>query len=192
MTESTFFTFRTALIVALGGLLIDRLGRRPLLVAGLSGIVISMLLLSYGFGSATYSIGAEALASLPQSIDHSALALLVGQTYDSDTAFRGAVIAAVGGVSYQANESALLGAAISINPALILIGMLGFVASFAMSLGPVMWVLFSELFSNRLRGVRAGRLAFDRETAAGDQGEDPRGARGGTAAAMTVLVRRHE
>jgi MFS family permease len=31
--------------------------------------------------------------------------------------------------------------------------MLGFVASFAMSLGPVMWVLFSELFSNRLRGI---------------------------------------
>ena len=134
-------------------LLIDRLGRRPLLVAGLSGIVISMLLLSYGFGSATYSIGADALASLPPSIDHAALAPLVGQTYDSDTAFRGAVIAAVGGVAYQANESALLGAAISINPALILIGMLGFVASFAMSLGPVMWVLFSELFSNRLRGI---------------------------------------
>ena len=28
-----------------------------------------------------------------------------------------------------------------------------FAASFAMSLGPVMWVLFSELFSNRLRGI---------------------------------------
>ncbi|MDH4311239.1 MAG: sugar porter family MFS transporter, partial [Gammaproteobacteria bacterium] len=40
-----------------------------------------------------------------------------------------------------------------INPALILIGILAFVASFAMSLGPVMWVLFSELFSNRMRGI---------------------------------------
>ncbi|MGB5283487.1 MAG: MFS transporter, partial [Polyangiales bacterium] len=30
---------------------------------------------------------------------------------------------------------------------------LGFVASFAMSLGPVMWVLFSELFPNRVRGL---------------------------------------
>jgi hypothetical protein len=27
------------------------------------------------------------------------------------------------------------------------------VASFAISLGPVMWVLFSELFPNRLRGL---------------------------------------
>jgi len=39
------------------------------------------------------------------------------------------------------------------NPTLILVGILGFVASFAVSLGPVMWVLFSELFPNRLRGL---------------------------------------
>ena len=36
---------------------------------------------------------------------------------------------------------------------LILVGILGFVASFAFSLGPVMWVLFSELFPNRIRGL---------------------------------------
>ncbi len=40
-----------------------------------------------------------------------------------------------------------------VNPRLILFGILGFVASFAVSLGPVMWVLFSELFPNRVRGV---------------------------------------
>ena len=32
-------------------------------------------------------------------------------------------------------------------------GILGFVASFAVSLGPVMWVLFSEIFPNAIRGV---------------------------------------
>ena len=40
-----------------------------------------------------------------------------------------------------------------LNATLILIGILGFVAGFAISLGPVMWVLFSELFPNRLRGL---------------------------------------
>jgi MFS family permease len=30
---------------------------------------------------------------------------------------------------------------------------LGFVASFAVSVGPVMWVLFSELFPNWIRGL---------------------------------------
>jgi hypothetical protein len=50
-------------------------------------------------------------------------------------------------------ESTLITAAISMNPTLILLGILGFVASFAISIGPVMWVLFSELFPNRIRGL---------------------------------------
>jgi len=74
-------------------LFIDRLGRRPLLGAGLTGIAACMLLLSYGFASA------------------------------------------------------------EMNPTIILVGILGFVASFAISLGPVMWVLFSGLFPNRVRGL---------------------------------------
>jgi MFS transporter, SP family, arabinose:H+ symporter len=74
--------------------LIDRVGRRPLLVCGLSGIAACMLLLAWAF-----SAGDDA------------------------------------------------------NPRLILVAILGFVASFAVSLGPVMWVLFSELFPNRVRGV---------------------------------------
>jgi MFS family permease len=74
--------------------MIDRFGRRPLLVFGLSGIATCMLLLAWAF-----SAGDDA------------------------------------------------------NPRLILFGILGFVASFAVSLGPVMWVLFSELFPNRVRGV---------------------------------------
>jgi MFS transporter, SP family, arabinose:H+ symporter len=133
--------------------LIDHLGRRPLLIAGLTGIAASMLLLSYGFGSATYTIRDDAVAGLSQKIDATALAPLVGQTYPSDTAFRAAAVDALGSASYTAHESDLLTAAISINPALILFGILAFVASFAMSLGPVMWVLFSEIFSNRMRGI---------------------------------------
>jgi sugar porter (SP) family MFS transporter len=74
-------------------LFVDRLGRRPLLGAGLTGIAVCMLLLSWEFGSA------------------------------------------------------------EMNPKIILVGILGFVASFAISLGPVMWVLFSELFPNRVRGL---------------------------------------
>jgi sugar porter (SP) family MFS transporter len=133
--------------------LIDRLGRRPLLIAGLAGIAASMLLLAYGFGTASYAIPADAVAGLSQKIDATALAPLVGQTFPSDTAFRAAAVEALGSASYQAHESDLLTAAISINPTLILVGILAFVASFAMSLGPVMWVLFSELFSNRMRGI---------------------------------------
>jgi MFS transporter, SP family, arabinose:H+ symporter len=133
--------------------LIDRLGRRPLLGVGLGGIAACMLLLAYGFGSATYTLGSDDIGSLSDVIGKGELQPLIDQTYGSDVAFRRAVIAAAGSDAYRSNQAALVSAAIDMNPALILIGVLGFVASFAISVGPVMWVLFSELFPNRIRGV---------------------------------------
>jgi sugar porter (SP) family MFS transporter len=89
-----------ATIVAIS--LIDRLGRRPLMISGLVIIASSMLLLSFGFGSA--ELGPD-------------------------------------------------GQLMNMNPGLILFGILSFVAGFGISLGPVMWVLFSELFPNKIRGI---------------------------------------
>jgi len=133
--------------------LIDRLGRRPLLGAGLVGIAVCMVTLAYGFGAATYVLGRDAASQLPAELDRAALTPVLDVTFGSDTEFRDAVQEAVGRDAYLANESRLVSAAIRINPVLILGGILGFVASFAISLGPVMWVLFSELFPNRLRGL---------------------------------------
>ena len=89
-----------ATVVAI--LLIDKLGRRPLLLTGLVIIASSMLLLAYSFSSATYGPGGDL---------------------------------------------------IDMNATMVLIGILSFVAGFGISLGPVMWVLFSELFPNRIRGI---------------------------------------
>jgi MFS family permease len=133
--------------------LIDKLGRRPLLAAGVAMIAVCMLLLSYGFGAATYSFTADTLAALPQDVNVTALQSLLGQTFDSDIAFREAVVAVIGAEEFSRFQSALVTAAIHMNPTLILIGILGFVAGFGISLGPVMWVLFSELFPNRIRGI---------------------------------------
>jgi MFS family permease len=43
---------------------------------------------------------------------------------------------------------------------LILIAILAFVASFAVSIGPVMWVMFSELFPNRTRAIAISFVGF--------------------------------
>jgi SP family arabinose:H+ symporter-like MFS transporter len=134
-------------------MLIDKLGRRPLLGFGLGGIAACLFLLAYGFGSATYTLDSHSVKSLPTSIDHVQLEAIVDTRYESDVAFRQAVSAAVGDAAYRQNQSQLVSAAIEINPTLILVGILGFVASFAISIGPVMWVLFSELFPNELRGL---------------------------------------
>lgn len=133
--------------------LIDKLGRRPLLGFGLVGIAVCMLTLSYGFGSATYTLSQDSVNSLPVQIDRELIASVTDIEYDSDVAFRKAVSAAVGADVFKQNESQLVSAAIDMNPMLILLGVLGFVASFAVSLGPVMWVLFSELFPNQVRGL---------------------------------------
>src|SRR6056297_2131709 len=134
-------------------LLIDRLGRRPLLLAGTAGVAVCMVLLAWAFGSATYMLTDRALAALPAAIDGGALAALAGTTFESDVAYKAAVAAAVGPETVAEYESALVAAAIRADSGLILVGILGFVASFAVSLGPVMWVLFSELFPNRIRGL---------------------------------------
>lgn len=53
----------------------------------------------------------------------------------------------------KANEAVIIQSAVRMNSTIVLVGILGFVASFAFSLGSVMWVLFSEIFPNRIRGV---------------------------------------
>jgi MFS family permease len=134
-------------------MLIDKVGRRPLLLVGLTGITICMLTLSYGFGSARYQLSEASIAQLPAELSQAQLVPLTDAVYESDLEFRSAVSGAIGKAAYQQFESQLVSAAIQMNSLLILLGILGFVASFAVSLGPVMWVLFSELFPNQLRGL---------------------------------------
>ena len=51
------------------------------------------------------------------------------------------------------HEATILQRSTTLNPTLILIAILGFVASFAFSLGPVMWVMLPEIYPNAIRGV---------------------------------------
>lgn len=141
-------------------LFIDRFGRKVLLIFGLSGIALSMFLLSWGFSTATYTLSNEAVQNLPEHIERSKTTAMVGKTYQSDVAFKNAINAAYGEIEAKKIESDLITASISMNAWLILIGIIGFVASFAISLGPVMWVLFSELFPNSVRGLAISFAGF--------------------------------
>lgn len=90
-----------ATVVAI--LLIDRVGRRRLLLIGSAGMFVSLVVVAVGFSTATTVDGA----------------LVLGGTW---------------GV-------------------LTLIGANVFVVAFAISWGPVVWVLLGEMFPNRIRGI---------------------------------------
>lgn len=132
-------------------LLIDKLGRKPLMIAGLTGVFLSMCLCFYGFSNATYKLSTESLVKV--EITNTNLTPLLNVEYQDDMQFKIALREALGDKVFKANEAKLIQAATNLNPTIVLIGILGFVASFAVSLGPVMWVLLAEIFPNHLRGI---------------------------------------
>jgi SP family arabinose:H+ symporter-like MFS transporter len=134
-------------------LFIDKLGRKPLLSFGVAGIALSMFLLAYGFSSATYSLNNDKISALPSNINKEQLMQISDQVYYSDVDFKRILVEKIGNDAVVEHESELIKTAITMNPSLILFAIIAFVASFAISIGPVMWVLFSELFPNRIRGI---------------------------------------
>ena len=139
--------------------LIDRMGRRPLLLIGMAGIALSLLVCAYGFNQATYQLSSEEIVLL-DNIDHSKLEPIANKIYNNDLDFKNEIKSALGTQVYAKNEGAILEAATNINAALVLIGILGFIACFAFSLGPVMWVLLSELYPIKYRGLAIGVIGF--------------------------------
>ena len=139
--------------------LIDRMGRRSLLLIGIGGIAISLLLCAYSFNNATYQLTESDIASL-EGIESIALRELSGQTFTNDVAFKNAMKSALGNQVYSKHEGVILEAAVEMNATLVLIGILGFIACFAFSLGPVMWVMLSEMYPNKYRGLAIGVLGF--------------------------------
>jgi sugar porter (SP) family MFS transporter len=140
--------------------LIDKLGRKPLLIFGVSGIAIFMFLLAYGFNAATYTLTEEKIEMLSDQDLKDKVSVLAGKSFENDVVYKNELKALLGAEDAKRYESEMITAAITMNPTLILAGIIGFVASFAVSLGPVMWVLFSELFPLKIRGVAISFVGF--------------------------------
>jgi len=112
-----------------------------------------MFVLSFGFSSATYQLNEKSISQLPAEINKNELYKIKDITYDSDVDFKKSIEKVLGKEVLVKYEAEFIKNAINANSLLILIGIIGFVAAFAISIGPVMWVLFSELFPNRIRGL---------------------------------------
>lgn len=158
-SSGVLLSFTTVVFTIIAMFLIDRMGRRPLLLVGIGGIAVSLLLCAYGFNKATYELTGEDISKFSFE-QKDQLAPLAGQIYESDVDFKNALKDALGNKTYLDNEGALIESAITMNASIVLIGILGFIACFAFSLGPVMWVMLSELFPNLYRGLAIGFIGF--------------------------------
>ncbi|HAZ02691.1 MAG TPA: MFS transporter [Marinilabiliales bacterium] len=145
--------------------LIDRLGRKPLLIIGSIGITLSLSLAAIAFSNATYKVDGSKVSGMVEAVKASeekgkdlvlfetGIAKMVGKEYESEVEFFNVVEENIGASNYNVFKSTILQNSISMNAILVLIALIIYVASFAISLGPVMWALLSEIFPNRHRGL---------------------------------------
>lgn len=157
-------SFANAAIIGLANLVftllaiafVDKVGRKPLLGIGLAGIAVSMFTLAASFNAAEYRITEKSLTSLAQHDNYAEfrqIETLANHQFVNDVELKKALAETLGKATAQKYESLILPEAIKINAWVVLIAIVSFIASFALSLGPVMWILLSELFPDRLRGL---------------------------------------
>ncbi len=165
---STDSSFLQAIVVGLTNLvftlvaiwLIDKLGRKPLLLIGSTFMTIALLMAAFAFNNATYDFNEDTLAKISNEEIRTALQDFNGKSFDSQAALFEEVEPAMDQdlfLKFKRNEITNF---IQINATLVLIAILLYVASFAISLGPVMWTLFSEIFPTRIKGIAISVVGF--------------------------------
>ena len=164
--------FRQAVLVGLVNLgmtfvairFVDRLGRKPLLLIGATGMTVSLLACAWAFHAATYQLTDKSFVVLQEKNVPADLVTdlrKAGQaSFSRDTEFLASLEQPLGAERLKAHRDVLLTAGLNIRAALVLAAIIGFVASFAISLGPVMWVLLSEIFPNQYRGMAMSLVGF--------------------------------
>jgi len=143
---------------------VDRLGRKPLLAIGATGMAVSLLTCSWAFHASSYQLTEESFAVLQ---DNKVPGELINDlknsekiTFSTDKEFMADLEKKLGAERLKPHRDALVKAGLNIRASLVLFAIIGFVASFAISLGPVMWVLLSEIFPNQYRGMAMSVAGF--------------------------------
>ncbi len=165
---STDSSFLQAIVVGLTNLvftlvaiwLIDRLGRKPLLLIGSIFMTIALVMAALAFNSATYNFNEATLNKVSNTKTKNILSDLKGKSFDSQAALFAAVEDKLDENSFLDFKRNEITNFIQINANLVLFAILLYVASFAISLGPVMWTLISEIFPTRIKGIAISVVGF--------------------------------
>jgi len=144
---------------------IDRLGRRPLLMLGTALMTVALLTNAAAFRAATFTVDDDVLTRARVALAAEPLAAveeLRGTSFGDQAAFLSALEAtspeARAWVATAAGDLAKDG--LVVQSALVLAAILLYIAAFAISLGPVMWAMFAEIFPQRMRGLAISAAGF--------------------------------
>ncbi len=165
---STDSSFLQAIVVGLTNLvftlvaiwLIDKLGRKPLLLIGTTFMTIALLMAAFAFNNATYDFNDTTLDKIRNTEIKTALADLNGRSFDGQAALFEEVETKLNSDQFLEFKRNEITNTIKINATLVLIAILLYVASFAISLGPVMWTLLSEVFPSKIKGLAISVVGF--------------------------------
>lgn len=165
---STDASFLQAIVVGLTNLVftfvaiwfIDKLGRKPLLIIGTSAMAIALSLATLAFYNATYSFNDTTIAKIENVDIKSSLTPLNGSTFNSQGELFSGVAPLLSEAQFLEFKQLEVKNFISINANLVLIAILLYVAAFAISLGPVMWTMLSEIFPGNVKGIAISIVGF--------------------------------
>ncbi|MDU0354580.1 MFS transporter [Paraglaciecola aquimarina] len=102
----------------------------------------------------------ETLLSLKEITDFNLLQPLVNVEFASDVDFKHAIENLIGRESLVKYETDIMTAATSINGFMVLLGIISFQCAYNFSLGPVVWILLSEVFTTKVRAVAIPLCGF--------------------------------
>ena len=143
--------------------LIDRIGRKSLLVIGITGIIICHLVVAFSFMGANYSIDNESIAKLKTNVSTELIEKiepLKDKLYSSKKVYLDDLALRLTEDEFKDNKLNILKSTVKLNSIIILVAILSFVGMYAMSLGPVTWVLLSELYPNQFRAKAISIAGF--------------------------------
>ena len=123
-------------------------------------MAISLSMATLAFNNATYTFNKQNLEKVGNVEIQTALADLNGTTYYSQKELFTSVEPLLNDSQLLEFKQSNVKNFISINANLVLIAILLYVAAFAISLGPVMWTMLSEIFPGNVKGIAISIVGF--------------------------------